>query len=160
MNLTDFRNLPVEEQTEAICLEAVKAYGYALRHVKKQTPEICLAAVQQNGWALECVKKQTLAICLAAVKQNGIALQYVQQQTPEIVLAALKQESEAMKHVRVTDFEESMQQRIASILPSSTALSNNPAEAMIICLSVMLNEHTMAQLSPHDDMLHLEIELP
>ena len=45
--------------------------------VKEQTQEICLAAVKQNGYALQYVKEQTPDICLAAVKQDGYALQFV-----------------------------------------------------------------------------------
>ena len=35
----------VENQTEEICLVAVKAWGYDLQYVKDQTEEICLEAV-------------------------------------------------------------------------------------------------------------------
>jgi hypothetical protein len=45
----------VKEQTEAVCLEAVKQNGYALRYVKEQTEAVCLEAVKQNGYALSYV---------------------------------------------------------------------------------------------------------
>jgi hypothetical protein len=50
----------------------------ALKYVKDQTEEICLEAVKQNGYALQYVKEQTEAICLEAVKEDGDAFQYVE----------------------------------------------------------------------------------
>jgi hypothetical protein len=67
----------VTDQTEAICLEAVKQDGYALQYVTDQTEAICLEAVKQIGLALQYVTDQTEAICLEAVKQDGFALQFV-----------------------------------------------------------------------------------
>jgi hypothetical protein len=48
----------VKDQTEAICIEAVKQNGYSLRYVKEQTPEICIEAVKQNGYSLQYVNKK------------------------------------------------------------------------------------------------------
>jgi hypothetical protein len=45
----------VKDQTERICLEAVKENGNALRYVKEQTEEICLEAIRQNLTAIEYV---------------------------------------------------------------------------------------------------------
>jgi hypothetical protein len=42
----------VKEQTEEICLEAVKQDGAALKYVIEQTEEMCLEAVKQNVGAL------------------------------------------------------------------------------------------------------------
>jgi hypothetical protein len=91
--------LKKEEQTEEICLEAVKQDGKALQYVKKQTEEICLEAVKQNGRALQYVKKQTEEICLEAVKQNGRALQFVKEQTEQMCLEAVKQNINALDFV-------------------------------------------------------------
>ena len=66
-----------DQQTEELCLLAVRQNGMTLRHVKTQTDEICLAAVKQNGFALKYVINQTHEICLAAVKQNGVVIQYI-----------------------------------------------------------------------------------
>lgn len=67
----------ITEQTEEMCLIAVKSNGWALQYVEKQTDKICLAAVKQNGCALKFVIKQTYDICIAAVTQTGYASQYV-----------------------------------------------------------------------------------
>ena len=90
------------------CLEAVKRYGYALRHVKEQTNEICLEAVRRNGLTLKYVKEQTPELCLEAVKQNGYALEFVKEQTPEMVHFIIKNRKNIYedlvkyKHIKVT----------------------------------------------------------
>ena len=47
--------MDANEQTEAICLEAVKQDGLALYYVNNQTEAICLEAVKQDGEALQDV---------------------------------------------------------------------------------------------------------
>ena len=49
---SDIVNIPVNE-----ALEAVKRNSYALRHVKDQTEDICLEAVKQDGDALRFIDK-------------------------------------------------------------------------------------------------------
>ena len=80
----------VKDQTNEICMEAVKQNGRALEFVKEQTNEIYMEAVKQNGRALEFVKEQTNEICMEAVKQNGCALEFVKDQTHEICMEAVK----------------------------------------------------------------------
>ena len=45
--------------------------------VKDQTEEICLTAVKQDGSALEFVKNQTKDVCLEAVRQNKTVMDYI-----------------------------------------------------------------------------------
>ena len=90
----------IEEQTEAICLAAVKAAGWAVKHVNNQTEEICLAAVKEDGNALRYVKNQTEKICLATVKDFGNALEYVNNQTEAICLEAVKENVLALNYVK------------------------------------------------------------
>jgi hypothetical protein len=59
----DRQNLSVyvmQEQTEQICLEAVRRNGNALQFVKNQTEQICLEAVEREGKTLQYVKNQTI----------------------------------------------------------------------------------------------------
>ena len=48
----------------------------ALQWVKEQTEEICLTAVRQNEDALQLVKDKYFEICLDIVKQNDDGLLY------------------------------------------------------------------------------------
>ena len=58
----------------------MKDDAYTLELVQNQTQEICLEAVRKDGDVLEFVKKQTPAICLAAAKQNWKAFRFVKQE--------------------------------------------------------------------------------
>lgn len=92
----------IENQTEAICLAAVKRWGWALQCVKKQTPEICLAAVKQSGTSINFVKEFTPEICEVAVKEYGKGLKYIPEnlQTPKLCILAIKNDPEAIKYVK------------------------------------------------------------
>jgi hypothetical protein len=90
----------VHSQTEEICLTAVQRNGNALKLVHDQTEAICLAAVRQKGWALEFVRDQTEAICMAAVQQHGCALQFVYVQTEALCLAAVREDAWALNYVQ------------------------------------------------------------
>ena len=48
-----------------------------LKFVKNQTEEICLEAIRNIGWALKFVKNQTEEICFEAATNRGTALRYV-----------------------------------------------------------------------------------
>ena len=89
----------LSNQTDEICLEAVKNSGIALEFVTKQTDEICLEAVKNYGFALKFVKNQTDEICIEAVKNNGLALEFVTKQTDEICLEAVKNIASALEFV-------------------------------------------------------------
>ena len=93
------KQIPIHEQTEDICLAAVKENGWALEYVHHQTPEICLEAVKENGWALKFVKEQTEEICLTAVKRSGWALEYVKNKTKNLCLEAIRRNGPAIRFV-------------------------------------------------------------
>ena len=92
-------------QTDELCIEAVKNNGMALQFVKNQTPEICLLAVKENGMALQFVINQTHEICLSAVKGNGMALQFVINQTHEICLSAVKGNGMALQFIKDKEYK-------------------------------------------------------
>lgn len=47
-----------EEQTEQICLEAVRLDGLLLKHIKNQTLEMATIAIKQNKDAVEFVSDE------------------------------------------------------------------------------------------------------
>ncbi|MFZ2537699.1 MAG: DUF4116 domain-containing protein [Oscillospiraceae bacterium] len=94
---SQLRNL--DNQTNYLCMIAIKNNPLALKYVKNQTPQICLAAVNQNGQALQYVHNQTEEICMAAVNRSGACLKYVRNQTPEICLAAIKAHPQSIDSV-------------------------------------------------------------
>ena len=48
-----------------------------MKYVKDQTEGICLEAVKQNGLAVKYVENKTMEICVEAGKENFDALIYV-----------------------------------------------------------------------------------
>ena len=90
----------VKDQTDLICLEAVRESGWSLSYVKDQSDTICVAAVKNDSIALAFVKNQTEFICLEAVKQNGNALVHVLDQTDTICLEAVRRNGEALMFVK------------------------------------------------------------
>ena len=118
-------DIPEEDLTERICLEAVRQDGHALHLVKKQTQKICLAAiennhrafdwvdlkffnskfylkaVERNGMVLEFLsyQDQTEELCLKAVQQNGLALEHSEHKTDNILMEAIKQNPFALEYV-------------------------------------------------------------
>jgi alanine racemase len=59
----------VKDQSEAVCLEAVKKNGDALMYVKDQSEAVCLEAVKNDGYALRYVKvKKTLLKIIVTLK--------------------------------------------------------------------------------------------
>ena len=80
--LSDYKNewdeLP--EKNNLSCDDVLYHFGcdgLNLQYINNQTEEICLAAVKQNGYALEFIKNQTEEICLAAIKRDADALKFV-----------------------------------------------------------------------------------
>jgi hypothetical protein len=109
------------DQTEEICLAAVKQNGFAIKYSQCNTEDIYIAAVKQNGLALKFCDYQSPNVCLAAVKQNGLALKYVRQQerdydydndynndpmyTYRLCSTALRKNGMALKYVEKKTYE-------------------------------------------------------
>jgi hypothetical protein len=93
-----------KNQTDELCLEAVKKTGLALQFVKKQNQEVCSVAVKKCACALKYVKPrfQTYDMCLEAVKVDGYTLKYVKPrfQTRELCLEAVKKDGSVLEFVR------------------------------------------------------------
>ena len=71
----------IKNKTEAICLEAVRQSGYALKHLPEdlKTGELCIEAVKKNGDALKYVPEhlKTETMCWEAVRKHRYALNFV-----------------------------------------------------------------------------------
>ncbi len=96
-------SLKYVDQTERICLAAVKRDGYALRYVKYKTKEICLEAVKTFGLSLEYVEDQTEEVSLEAVKNNAYALLYVKDKTDRVCLEAINKNANAIEFIDINE---------------------------------------------------------
>ena len=67
----------IENQTEEICMYAVKHNWDALQYVQNQTPSIISEALKMSPYALEFVQNQTEEMCLNQIKREIDRLTYV-----------------------------------------------------------------------------------
>ena len=99
--------LPQELKTAAMCLAAVRDYGYSIHYVPAEllTEALCLAAVQRDSFTFHYIpyELKTAAICLAAVQLDGCMLQRVPEiyKTPSLCFTAVKQNGFARMYVPV-----------------------------------------------------------
>ena len=70
-----------------------------LQYIENQTDKICLEAVKQNVHALQYVKNQTDEIYLKAIKQNILAFQYIEHPSLFLLLQIAKTIPEARKYI-------------------------------------------------------------
>ena len=117
----------VRNQTQEMCMIAIKNDFNAFEYVIDITPEICkftieiypeglyriikksiklteelyLIAIKKDPMNLQFIKEQTPEMCILAVKKNGLALRYVFKQTKEICTTALKQNFLAGRYIRI-----------------------------------------------------------
>ncbi|MBW3020063.1 DUF4116 domain-containing protein [Candidatus Woesearchaeota archaeon] len=89
----------VDNQDEAMCLEAVTRNGLTLVYVKYQTEDVRRAAVGENPHALNFVDVQSEEVCVLAVEEDGLCLQYVEDKTPYLCKVAVSQNGNALKFV-------------------------------------------------------------
>lgn len=80
-NAAAFGIVPLERQTEEICLLALRSKDKTkfsiIKRIQKQTEEMCRLAVLKHGMALQYCQFKTEDICLASVSNHSIALQFV-----------------------------------------------------------------------------------
>lgn len=92
----------LKDQTEELCLIAVKSEGDALRYVKKQTAKICQAAVKNDGLALKYVKRPSKKIQIAAIENDAYAIEFCKDQTMELQRLAVRKNGYSISEIRGT----------------------------------------------------------
>ncbi len=89
----------VKNQTDELCLIAVKSDPNTLQHVKNQTDKLCLIAIKFDPNTLRFVKNQTDELCLVAIKSDPNTLRFVKNQTYELCLVAIKSDPNTLRFV-------------------------------------------------------------
>lgn len=97
--------IPLEHQSEELCMIAVQDYPESIKFMEKQTDSIALTAVLQRGRVLQFVKNKTDDICEAAVDNDGTALEFVDNQTDIIIKKAFLQNTTAFKFIKNKTYE-------------------------------------------------------
>jgi len=67
----------IENQTEYLCLLALKSNKKSFKFMKNPTYEVCLEAVKLCGWNLKYIKNQTTELCILALLNKYEAIRYV-----------------------------------------------------------------------------------
>lgn len=102
-----FLDIPLEELTEQLCIDAIKDESGMLMHVPTalRTKSVCMEAVKQSGWALQYVPAhvQSYEIWELSVRTYGVALEHVPPQniTHELCVLAITHTAFAFKFVPV-----------------------------------------------------------
>ena len=94
----------IKNQTEELCILAVKKLGCAFKYVNEQfrTEDMCILAIKHNGWTFEYMKEyQTERICRLAVQRNNKALEYVNEEfkTNELCVLAVNQRGLSLEFI-------------------------------------------------------------
>ena len=108
-NVYLLNKIPEKHQTEELVLEIFKInpkitekfFRYTLSE-RNQTERICIEAVKQNGMVLSKVVNQTEKICLEAVRQNGLAIRFVNDRfkTKELCKIAVENNVKSIKYMK------------------------------------------------------------
>ena len=100
--------LKVREQTYLICLEAAKHakinQGHLLGAVINQNATICTHFIQADPHAIAYVRQQTKDLCELAIDLDSCVLPYIRNQTEQICIDAVNQYPYTIRYVEdVTD---------------------------------------------------------
>jgi hypothetical protein len=71
----------VKNQTEEICMFAVKKHWKALQYVRNQTEKICMFAIDQDWRALNLCRIRTIELCARAIKKDERSLRLCENRT-------------------------------------------------------------------------------
>lgn len=75
-----------DDMSDDFWLNILRHDSRALKYIKNQTEEMCILAVKQNGLMLEYVRNQTNKICGFAYHQNNDAFRFVKSVSIDIFL--------------------------------------------------------------------------
>jgi len=120
-----------KDQTDEMCIEAIKFNWREIQHVRNQTKEICLSAIRKNAKALRYInmKYQTEEVCKYATKgRNGVLLKFVKYQTYGICEQAIQQNPFAIQYVNERDVPSFSSENEASLTPSVRVPKNQIEE--------------------------------
>lgn len=94
----------IKNQTEEICIKAVRNYPRDLLCVQHQTYNICMAtaesATYDSGYLLGAVINQTPDICKKFIEKDPKAIAYMRVQTPEACKLAVELDSCVLCYIR------------------------------------------------------------
>lgn len=158
----------IDNQTDDICLTAVKQNGLSLQYVKNKTEEICNQAIINAPYAIRYVpstepfyqslaelavrldgnmfqyinsKQQTKSMVENAIKYNACNINYVNEEfiSPDIIMKAVRKEPYLISKFDPDDIETGVYYNTA-VKKEGTALSQIPKDkiTLSLCLTAVL----------------------
>ena len=98
-----FRN--IKKIDDGACIKILKTNGMYLNYIKNQTEKMCVVAIKHDMNAINCVHKKTEDILKLMLSKDGLYLDYIDNQTVEMCEIAVKQNKEAIKYIDKSIFE-------------------------------------------------------
>jgi hypothetical protein len=107
INTNPYAITNIKQQTEHLCLEAIKKKPDVFRFVKNKTLNICKEALKSDGYLIEYIdiNNRTFDLCMIAVKQRGLSLKYVphskmsKEEYKKICMEAIKNDPYSLSYV-------------------------------------------------------------
>ena len=69
-----------EEQTEEICMKAVKTTGYTIQYIHNPSEAVQLEAVKENGFVIQYIYNPSEEVCIKALLQNKALYRYIKKE--------------------------------------------------------------------------------
>mgnify|MGYP000535604960 CR=1 FL=1 len=89
----------IENPSEDIKLQAVRAGWNNLSYLDNPSQELIDAALDQSGWAIKYIKDADHDLQLRAVNKNYDAVKYIKDPAPDVQLAAVRGNYEALRYI-------------------------------------------------------------
>lgn len=148
-------------------LEEVSENGSLLKNIEEQTEELCLAAVRSKGGALKYVKEPTPKIVLEAVKQDGGAIHFVDNPSHELIETAVMKKpvnllvmAEKYKWEKDEDFLLYILKKQPTVLPylSGYTVEKLCREHKDLLLEIVSSEHELSNFCGYyEDWMNMSI---
>ena len=90
----------IDEQTEEMCLTALKKDGYCFNYFKIKTKSLLLKSVEVEPSILKLLEEQTEEFYLEAIKLNWKSVRYIKNPTHEMLMLAYVQNPQALNGLR------------------------------------------------------------
>uniref|UniRef100_A0A6C0EBP8 DUF4116 domain-containing protein n=1 Tax=viral metagenome TaxID=1070528 RepID=A0A6C0EBP8_9ZZZZ len=93
--------LYVKEQTDTICEYVLKKDPWYIKHIKNQKYHLCKLAVETNPCVICHVENQTDELCKLAVNSYGCVINFIKNKTEELCKLAIKRSCDAIFHIPI-----------------------------------------------------------
>ena len=95
--------IPVEFQTEELCMKIIDTKPKLFKHIKNRTEKICLYAVKKKASNFKFIENPSKKVQLEAVKGCGDNIRFIEEPDKDVCLQAVKSSPRVVAYI---DFDE------------------------------------------------------